>query len=407
MKIITWIKTKLANFSYVGLLFGGLLFALSLTPSFIPRSFLFQGVLGGLCFALGYGTGIFINWLWNFLEIPSPKGQALRILQISSCILVVIFLIYCLWQSVFWQNSIRSLMDMELLVSGNALLVALIAGILAFILILIAQYIYQFTSFANRQLQKFLPRRMAQVLGSILIAAFVINVINGVLARSALHIMDASYQKLDHLFDDGITAPTLNTATGSPNSLIKWADLGRLGRKFIVSGPSQTNIKDFSNSPALQPLRIYVGLNSADTAAQRADLALQEMLRVDAFSRKILIIANPTGTGWLDPMAANPIEYIHNGNIATVAMQYSYLASWLSLLAEPERSAQSAKALFNVVYNHWTTLPKATRPKLYLNGLSLGSHGSEQSASPITMISDPINGALWAGHPLPINFGAI
>lgn len=75
------------------------------------------------------------------------------------------------------------------------------------------------------------------------------------------------------------------------------------------------------------------------------------------------------------------------------------MASWLSLLAEPEWSAKSAKALFDVVYGHWTKLPKDSRPKLYLNGLSLGSHGSEQSVSPIDLITDPIDGALWSGPP--------
>lgn len=399
MKIITWLKAKFANFSYIGLLFGGLLFALSLTPSLIPRSFIFQGVLGGICFALGYGTGIFSNWLWRFLELPLFKGQTLRALKIAITIIIAILIIYGLWRSVFWQNSIRQLMDMKLLVSSNAILVALIASILAFILIIIAQYIYNLTSYANNKLKKFLPRRLAQVIGMVIITLLVINVINGLLARSVLQVMDASYQKLDHLFDSGTTAPTLDTATGSPNSLVKWENLGRLGRSFITTGPTKADIAAFSNDTAIQPLRIYVGLNSADSAAKRAELALQEMLRVDAFSRKILIIATPTGTGWVDPMGANPIEYIHNGNVATVSMQYSYLASWLSLLAEPERSANSAKALFNAVYNHWTNLPKATRPKLYLNGLSLGSHGSEQSASPLTMIADPIDGALWAGPP--------
>lgn len=399
MKVITWFSNKLQNFSFIGLLIGGLLFALSLTPSLIPRGFLFQGVLGGICFALGYGSGIFIYWLWRFLELPPAKGQTLRVLQIVSTLIVAMILAYGLWQSVAWQNSIRSLMGMELLVSGNAFIVALIGAVLAFVLILVSQYIYNLTSYANRQLMKILPRRLAQVIGIIAITFIAVNLINGVLARSVLRVMDASYQKLDQIFDDGIKAPNINAATGSPNSLLKWKGLGRLGRKFIVSGPTQAEISAFSNQTAMQPLRIYVGLNSANTPEARAQLALQEMLRVNAFSRKILIIANPTGTGWLDPMAANPIEYIHNGDIATVAMQYSYLASWLSLLAEPERSAKSAKALFSAIYSHWTKLPKDARPKLYLNGLSLGSLGSEQSVNTIDLITDPINGALWAGPP--------
>ncbi|MBN9185939.1 MAG: alpha/beta-hydrolase family protein [Microbacterium sp.] len=33
--------------------------------------------------------------------------------------------------------------------------------------------------------------------------------------------------------------------------------------------------------------------------------------------------------------AIDPIEYLHHGDIASVATQYSYLASWMSLLVEP------------------------------------------------------------------------
>ncbi len=38
-----------------------------------------------------------------------------------------------------------------------------------------------------------------------------------------------------------------------------------------------------------------------------------------------------------------------------------------------------------------------TRPKLYLHGLSLGSYGSENALSPLNMIDNPVNGALWSG----------
>ncbi|MBL1419093.1 MAG: alpha/beta-hydrolase family protein [Alphaproteobacteria bacterium] len=399
MQLINWLKNRVTHFSFMGVLIGSLFFALSLTPSLIPRDFLFQGILAGLCFALGYGSGVFIRWVWQFLELPPPKPKLLGFLRRLTVVLVAIILIYCLWHSVAWQNSIRELMDMPPLVSSNAIIVGLIGLSLAFILILISQYIYELTSYANKKLQKYLPRRVVLIVGPLFIAIFLINIFNGVIAKSVLHILDASFQKTDKLFADGQTAPTENLASGSAQSIVKWADLGRLGRKFVISGPTQAQISAFTTQPAQQPLRIYVGLNSAATAQQRAELALQEMLRVDAFSRKILVIANPTGTGWVDPMSVNTLEYMHAGDTAIVSMQYSYLASWLSLLAEPEVSAQSAKALFNVVYKHWTNLPKNARPKLYLNGLSLGSHGSELSANLITMLSDPINGALWAGPP--------
>jgi uncharacterized membrane protein len=87
------------------------------------------------------------------------------------------------------------------------------------------------------------------------------------------------------------------------------------------------------------------------------------------------------------------------GDIATVVLQYSYLPSWLTLMVEPELSKQAASAFFKEVYGYWTTLPRNQRPELYLHGLSLGALGSENSADLITLISNPINGALWSGLP--------
>ena len=38
--------------------FGALFFCLSLTPSLLPRDWLFQGLIGGINAAIGYGVGV-------------------------------------------------------------------------------------------------------------------------------------------------------------------------------------------------------------------------------------------------------------------------------------------------------------------------------------------------------------
>lgn len=109
----------------------------------------------------------------------------------------------------------------------------------------------------------------------------------------------------------------------------------------------------------------------------------------------------PTGTGWIDPEALDTVEYLLHGDVASVAVQYSYLTSWLSLLVEPGYGADAADALFDAVYGYWTTLPRDRRPKLYLHGLSLGAMNSQGSVDLFDVISDPFQGALWSGPPFP------
>ena len=112
-------------------------------------------------------------------------------------------------------------------------------------------------------------------------------------------------------------------------------------------------------------------------------------------------LPRPTGTGWLDPGAVDTLEYLHAGDTAIVSMQYSYLPSWITILVDPTRSRDSATLLFDEVYDHWKTLPKDSRPKLYLHGLSLGALGSAASADLFTVFEDPIQGGLWSGPPFP------
>jgi uncharacterized membrane protein len=82
-----------------------------------------------------------------------------------------------------------------------------------------------------------------------------------------------------------------------------------------------------------------------------------ELKRVRAFDRAVLVIATPTGTGWVDPAGMAPLEILHRGDVASVSVQYSYLPSWLSLLVEPDYGADTARAVFRVVYDYWRSCP--------------------------------------------------
>jgi uncharacterized membrane protein len=240
---------------------------------------------------------------------------------------------------------------------------------------------------------------MSNAIGVIAAVALFWLVINGVLFRAALHVAEASFREYDELIELETEPPTAPLKTGSSASLLAWDKLGRAGRKFISSGPTGEDISAFSGRAALEPVRVYVGLRSADTPEARAKLALEELKRVGGFERSVLIVVTPTGTGWVDPAAIDSVEYLHDGAVASVALQYSYLASWLYLLVEPGYGADVARALFKEIYGYWITLPRDSRPRLYLRGISLGAANSEQSTDLIEVMGDPFAGALWSGPP--------
>jgi uncharacterized membrane protein len=156
-------------------------------------------------------------------------------------------------------------------------------------------------------------------------------IISGVLFQVALRVADASFQEYDALIKPETEPPTDPLKTGSNASLLAWDELGRAGREFISSGPTREDISTFSGREALEPVRVYVGLRSADTPEMRAKLALEELKRIGGFERSVLIVVTPTGTGWVDPAAIDSAEYLHNGAVASVALQYSYLAYWRAI----------------------------------------------------------------------------
>lgn len=390
-----------ASFSFVGLVLASIFFALSLTPSLLPRHYAVQGILSGFALALGYGVGVFLVWLGAYLELPKPADKTQRVVKQITVVGVAIIAWVFLWRACVWQNSIRQLMEMEPIETAYPWRLIAIALLTGGLLIALARGLRAFWRYIHFKINLLVPRRVSYVVSTAIVIIGLILVVNDVIARLALNAADRVFLRLDQVVDEGIEKPQDALASGSSESLIPWTTIGRFGKEFITRGPTKQQISDFWATTALKPLRVYVGLGSAQTSQERANLALRELIRVGGFDRSVLIVATPTGTGWLDPGAVDTVEYLHRGDTAVVTMQYSYLPSWITILVDPTRSQDSATILFNEIYDYWKRLPKNSRPKLYLHGLSLGALGSAASADLFTVFEDPIQGGVWSGPPFP------
>lgn len=393
------VEARLARMSLPGLIWGTLFFAASLTPSMIPRHFALQGLLSGLSFALGYGLGVLLDRLWAYVQLPRPGPRFVRRATQVTAVVCLIIAITFLWLAAGWQNSVRTALQLPLLTSANPLLIGVTALLTFWLLRAIARLIgWTFRRIAG-WLKRHIPERAANLLGVVLAALLCLSVLDGLIFRVVLSIVDSSYREFDDLIETDVARPVDPLRTGSAASLIDWQDLGRAGREYVDSGPDAASITALLGGEAEQPIRVYAGLNSAPTARARAALALAELKRAGAFDKSVLAVVMPTGTGWVDPAGIDTLEYLHRGDVASVAVQYSYLSSWLSLLIEPENGSETAHALFDAVYGHWTTLPRDARPRLYLHGLSLGALNSQRSADMFKVVGDPFDGAVWSGTP--------
>jgi uncharacterized membrane protein len=147
------------------------------------------------------------------------------------------------------------------------------------------------------------------------------------------------------------------------------------------------------------PIRVYAGRESADTVEGIAERVVAELQRTHAFDRKVLAVVTTTGRGWVNANVADAFEYVNGGNTAIAAMQYSFLPSALSFIADRETPQLAGRALFEAVYRVWSTRPLPQRPKLVVFGESLGCYGGQAAFASGMDIVARTDGALLVGTP--------
>jgi len=394
----SWREILAPRFSRVGLLAGLLFVSLSLVPSLLPRTPILQGVVTGVAVALGYGMGVAARALWRFFELPILATHVRRPAALAALVVLTAVLGHRIWHYVGWQNEVRALFGMPTVGAGVWVRIIAVAFLTAAVLLVIARTLRVIFRKIADALSRFLPRRLAITMGATLSFLAVWGLVTGVL-------VNAFFVGANWMFSpvDLATAPRVEEArsvfrSGSPRSVVEWDSLGRQGRNFVASGPSVDDLNAFhGGTDAKMPIRVYVGLRSAETTEERTQLLLDELIRTGAFEREALMIAITTGTGWLDANAMATFEYMFNGDTAIAGAQYSYLPSWISTLADQEVVTAQSLALFRAVQDHWSRMNPETRPKIYLFGLSLGSYGVEAILRSPSIINDPIEGALMAG----------
>jgi len=382
-----------------GVLTGVLMFVTSLLPSLLPRLAVTQGIVSGISFMVGYGLGVAWHWTWNFLGMPQPKGRWWLVIRRIWFVVLALLLVAGMWGFVGWQNDVRDDFGMERITPAIWLIIVPVAFVFSALILVISRLILKLLHFLIRWLGRVFPLRLAVVLGGAALAMILWGLWSGLAVNTFFAVTNQIFAPRDTITPEGIIAPTSELRSGSPESLVTWETLGERGRTFVATGPMVDDLNAFHGDGAIEPIRAYVGLRSAETLGGRAELLLDELIRTGAFDREVLVVATTTGTGFLDPNAITALEYLYKGDVAVAGAQYSYLPSWISLLADQDEVEETSQVVFRTIHEYWSTLPEGQRPEIYLYGLSLGSYGVESILTSINIINEPIDGALMVGPP--------
>lgn len=398
---------SLVRLDFTGVAFAALFFCLSLTPSLLPRDWLTGGIIGGINAAIGYGIGVLLGAVVRGMVLsgrswwpPRPRvRRALTVAVVAGSIGASVLMIL---PAAAWQREVAALMGIEGPATAGYLRSLVVAILTGAALIAAARLIKD----TIRLLARVMIRRwdindeIAMFIGTAIVVILIVTLVNGVLVRGFIAGASAVFQPQNAATRPGVEQPLRPERSGSPDSFAQWDTLGFQGRNFVGTGPGAAELSELNGRPAKEPIRIYAGLQSADTVEARVAVVLSELQRTRAYQRKLLVIIPTTGTGWVDPVAARSIEAMYNGDTALVAMQYSYLPSWISFLADQQKSVESGRAMVDGIHQRWLGWPEAARPKLALYGESLGAMAGQGAFGYLPDVAEKnFSSVLWVGPP--------
>lgn len=376
-----------------------LLAAASLSPSLMPRTALFQGVVTALV--------VWVAWLLVLL-VTATVGRLVhlnvpdRVRTWSGHAALVAAAVTCAvlwWRWPVYQRLGHELVGLSPPGETSRLLVLVVAlGLLA-VLLLLCRALVAAGRRVGRPLHRVMAVRSATVLGCALVVVLVAAAADRWVGSRVYGAIDSSFDSINNGTPPGATAPQTPTRSGSPASLSPWDELGELGRAFVSFAPGAEEVAAVTGRPAREPIRVYAGLDTSEDLDELAALVVAELDRTRAWERSVLAVVVPTGRGWMNPAAVRELEYLHGGDTATAGMQYSYLPSPVEFLVDPQRATAAGRALFGAVHERWSALPESARPRLVVHGESLGSTGIQAAFDGLADLRARTDGALFVGPP--------
>jgi hypothetical protein len=236
----------------------------------------------------------------------------------------------------------------------------------------------------------------------------------------AMNGIDTGSSTFEPGMDDSVAGLWTNPmVSGDPESLVSWKSLGREGRRHAITYVRPEKLQDkpaefeghkrpeLSIKTVMQeearavPIQVFVGLDSAATPTERVELALAEMDRTDAWSRSMLMLCSPTGSGYVNYVAIACAQYMTRGDVASVTLQYSKRPSPLSL-GKIEDAREQNRLLWLRIFEKLREMAPEDRPKVVLFGESLGAWTSQNVLidwGTLGVQALGIDRALWIGTP--------
>jgi len=171
--------------------------------------------------------------LWRYLELPElprPWWRAANIALAAACAIAAAIYIP---QAAAWQDEVRARMNMPPTETANLLQVILVAAIVAVLLMLLARLLIGGIRAASAIVYRWVPRRIAALLGAVIFAVLLVTVVNGTLVSATIVAIDRAQALVDVTNPPGASVPTEATRSRGPGSQIARVAGSRPSRQAV------------------------------------------------------------------------------------------------------------------------------------------------------------------------------
>ncbi|QUY63177.1 Predicted membrane protein (DUF2319) [Gulosibacter molinativorax] len=397
-----------------GIVGGQIASWIALSPSFLPRKWWMTAASVSLSQLYGYGVGVgarsarigigdavrrFVPEKFLPIRLGHQLAKFTSVWQILLLSGLVLGTGASLITSMHRQREIAELVDQEP-PTPRIQLLGLSAGTLASMGVLLGVRLFRLQSWGTRQLLKrYVPAIAVPFSGTIISLGLLYFFNRSVLWKRLLEGIEDSATAKNLKPLPGRTPPLQPERSGSSASYEPFGTLGRHGKAVVSDGPRGADIARFTGEDAMEPIRAYVGLRASVSIDAAAKRAVRELKRAGGFKRSHICIYIGTGTGWLNDWSMAAMEYLTRGDCAMVSLQYTVLPSAFALLLDRDSPQKTGQALYREVVAELEKMPKASRPKLYISGESLGAFGGLSVFDDARDMTERLDGAIWAGTP--------
>ena len=391
--------------SFLGVIAALAMYAVSVSPSLMARSWAWHAVASGILVACGYVAGVVVQNVAQLvirltgLTISASEPVELGF-RIGIGALFALWWIYAVVQSYRRARKAAALVSMPGETFGEYLLGTAGAVVVSWMLLRIVGALNRLCWMLIASLDAHMPRLAAIVVSMVILFAIMFFLTSKVILRGGIGFFRRKAEQLNMRTARGIYQPFVPERSASPASSVTWESVGGQGRVFLGRGPSRLDIAQVCGGVAMEPIRVYSGMPTGGSGIeQAAATVVAELHRTGAFDRAVILIAASTGSGWVDEWQVQPLEFLTRGNCATASLQYSYVPSALNWLTGLEPAQEASAALFAAVRAELDLMDEADRPALFVCGESLGAFASQSVFESFEDVLARVDGALWVGTP--------